>query len=39
MTEATYTYQPTIGYVITGAMALKDQRYMRPRLSDTITGP
>lgn len=36
-TEAQYTYQPTIGYVITGAMALKDQMYMRPRLSDTVT--
>lgn len=35
--EATYTYQPTIGYVITGAMTLQDQIYMRPRLSDTIT--
>jgi Flp pilus assembly protein TadG len=36
MTEATYTYEPTIGYVITGTMSLKDQMYMRPRLSDTV---
>ena len=35
--EAEYDYKPTIGYVITGTMALKDQMYMRPRLSDTIT--
>ena len=33
--EATYAYTPTIGYVITGTMTLKDQIYMRPRLSDT----
>lgn len=36
MTEATYTYQPTIGYVITGTMALTDKMYMRPRVSDTV---
>jgi Flp pilus assembly protein TadG len=36
-TEATYDYKPTLGYVITGSMALKDQMYMRPRLSDTVT--
>lgn len=34
--EASYTYQPSIGYVVTGTMNLSDQIYMRPRLSDTI---
>lgn len=36
-TEAEYTYEPTIGYVVTGSLALKDQMYMRPRLSDKVT--
>ncbi len=35
--EATYNYKPVIGYVVTGTLNLKDQIYMRPRLSDTIT--
>ncbi len=34
--EVSYTYKPTIGYVITGTLNLSDQLYMRPRLSDTI---
>ncbi len=34
--ESQYTYTPTVGYVITGPMTLKDQIYMRPRLSDTV---
>ena len=33
--EVQYTYKPTIGYVITGTLTLKDQIYMRPRLSDS----
>ena len=33
--EVQYTYKPTIGYVVTGTLTLKDQIYMRPRLSDT----
>lgn len=37
--EVAYNYVPTIGYVITGPMNLTDQIYMRPRLSDTVTGP
>ena len=37
--EVSYTYKPTIGYVITGTLNLSDQIYMRPRLSDSITGP
>ena len=35
--ESEYAYTPTIGYVITGTMNLKDQIYMRPRLSDSVT--
>src|SRR3954471_13241674 len=34
--ESQYAYTPAIGYVITGTMTLKDQIYMRPRLSDTV---
>ena len=34
--ESEYAYTPAIGYVITGTMTLKDQIYMRPRLSDTV---
>ncbi len=32
--EVQYAYKPTIGYVVTGTLTLKDQIYMRPRLSD-----
>jgi len=35
--EVQYSYTPTIGYVVSGTLTLKDQIYMRPRLSDTIT--
>jgi Flp pilus assembly protein TadG len=34
--EVSFTYKPTIGYVITGTLNLSDQIYMRPRLSDDI---
>jgi Flp pilus assembly protein TadG len=34
--EAEYTYTPAVGYVVTGPLALKDQIYMRPRLSATV---
>ncbi|MES1155085.1 MAG: TadE/TadG family type IV pilus assembly protein, partial [Pseudorhodoplanes sp.] len=34
--EVQYNYQPVIGYVITGAMTLKDQLFMSPRLSNSI---
>jgi Flp pilus assembly protein TadG len=34
--EVYYTYTPTIGYVLTGALNLFDQLYMRPRLSETV---
>ena len=35
--EVQYTYKPVIGYVVTGTLTLKDQIYMRPRLSDAVT--
>ena len=35
--EVQYTYKPVIGYVVSGTLTLKDQIYMRPRLSDTVT--
>ena len=35
--EVQYTYKPVIGYVVTGTLTLKDQIYMRPRLSDFVT--
>jgi Flp pilus assembly protein TadG len=35
--EVQYTYKPTIGYVVSGTLTLKDQIYMRPRLSDSVT--
>lgn len=35
--EVSYSYKPTVGYVITGTLNLSDQIYMRPRLSDSIT--
>jgi Flp pilus assembly protein TadG len=38
-TEAQYSYKPVIGYVLSGTLTLKDQIYMRPRLSLCITRP
>jgi len=35
--EVEYAYTPAIGYVVTGTLNLKDQIYMRPRLSDIVT--
>jgi len=35
--EVQYTYRPTIGYVVSGTLTLRDQIYMRPRLSDQVT--
>ena len=32
-----YTYKPVIGHVVTGTLTLKDQIYMRPRMSDCVT--
>ncbi len=34
--EVQYNYKPVIGYVITGSLNLKDQIYMRPRMSDSV---
>jgi Flp pilus assembly protein TadG len=34
--EVQYTYKPVIGYVMTGTLTLKEQMYMRPRVSDTV---
>jgi len=34
--EVNYHYVPTIGYLITGALNLFEQIYMRPRLSETV---
>ncbi|MEJ0011833.1 MAG: TadE/TadG family type IV pilus assembly protein [Bauldia sp.] len=37
--EVHYDYTPTIGYVLTGHFDLHDQFYLRPRLSNGISGP
>lgn len=37
--EVQYAYTPTIGYVVSGTLNLHDQIYMRPRQSDSVTGP
>ena len=37
--EVEYAYKPTIGYVISGTLTLKDQIFMRPRMSDSVTYP
>lgn len=34
--EASYDFVPVVGYGIIGNMTLKDQIYMRPRLSDSV---
>jgi Flp pilus assembly protein TadG len=34
--EVQYTYTPVIGHVVTGPLTLKDQIYMRPRMSDSV---
>jgi Flp pilus assembly protein TadG len=35
--EVQYVYNPTFGYVLTGALTLKSQMYMTPRVSSTVT--
>jgi Flp pilus assembly protein TadG len=34
--ETQYAYKPTVGYLISGTLTLKDQIYMRPRLTDAV---
>ena len=34
--EVQYAYKPTVGYLISGTLTLKDQIYMRPRLTDAV---
>jgi Flp pilus assembly protein TadG len=34
--EVQFSYTPVIGYVVTGTLNLKDQIYMRPRVSDSV---
>lgn len=34
--EVTYDFKPSVGYLITGTLQLKDQLYMRPRLTDFV---
>ena len=36
--EASYTYKPPIGYVVTGTLNLSDQIYMRPRLANSVAA-
>jgi Flp pilus assembly protein TadG len=35
--QASYSYNPTYGYVVTGTMTLSDQIYMAPRQSNSIS--
>jgi Flp pilus assembly protein TadG len=34
--EVQYSYKPTIGYVVSGTLTLKDQSFMAPRLSASV---
>jgi Flp pilus assembly protein TadG len=34
--EVQFSYTPVVGYVISGTLTLKDQIYLRPRLSDKV---
>ncbi len=35
--EVHYDYTPVIGYVLTGSFDMRDEFFLRPRLSDTVT--
>jgi Flp pilus assembly protein TadG len=34
--EVQFAYTPTVGYIVSGTLTLKDQIYMRPRLSEKV---
>jgi Flp pilus assembly protein TadG len=34
--EVQFAYTPTVGYIVSGTLTLKDQIYMRPRLSQKV---
>ena len=34
--EVEYAYKPTVGYIVSGTLNLKDHLYMRPRLSESV---
>jgi hypothetical protein len=36
LSQVTYSYNPTYGYVMTGSITLSDQSFMRPRESASI---
>lgn len=36
--EASYTYQPTVGYTISGTLVLSDKMFMSPRISAPTYG-
>jgi Flp pilus assembly protein TadG len=37
--EAQYNYTPPIAYVISGTLNLKDQIFLSPRMSSSVSGP
>jgi Flp pilus assembly protein TadG len=37
--EAQYNYTPPIAYVISGTLNLKDQIFMSPRMTSSVSGP
>ncbi len=39
MGEATYSYTPPIGYVLTGTITISQKMYFYPRSTTSVTGP
>ena len=37
--EASYSYRPTVGYVITGTLTLNEKIFLRPRLTNAVAYP